>query len=130
MKIGGLFLGLKATSPQKEFVNYVIRPLAKDDILRQHRYYLLADAFDAGLKFLDAVADSIERICASSESFTEAETSTESSIKNGPLLSQHADCDMGSLLRRPANLQQRLFPLLLMQLLHNREFLLRLSRLP
>jgi plasmid stabilization system protein ParE len=39
------------------------RPSAKDDILRQFRYYLLEDAFEAAARFLDAVDESIEAIC-------------------------------------------------------------------
>jgi hypothetical protein len=34
-------------------VKHVIRPAAKDDIIRQYRYYLLQDAFDAATRFLD-----------------------------------------------------------------------------
>ncbi len=41
---------------------HVIRPNAKDDILRQFRYYLLNDASDAADRFLDAVDQSIEAI--------------------------------------------------------------------
>jgi toxin ParE1/3/4 len=44
-------------------VKYVIRPNAKDDILRQFRYYLLEDAPEAATRFLDAVDESIEAIC-------------------------------------------------------------------
>ncbi len=44
-------------------MNHVIRPTAKDDILRQYRYYLLEDAFDAADRFLDAVDGSIENLC-------------------------------------------------------------------
>jgi toxin ParE1/3/4 len=44
-------------------VKYVIRPRAKDDILRQFRYYLLENAFKAAARFLDAVDESIETIC-------------------------------------------------------------------
>lgn len=41
-----------------------IRPVAKDDILRQFRYYLVtADAPEAALRFLDAVDESIETLC-------------------------------------------------------------------
>ena len=42
---------------------HVIRPNAKDDILRQFRYYLLEDSFDVADKFLDCVDESIETIC-------------------------------------------------------------------
>lgn len=45
----------------------VIRPAAKDDILRQFRYYLLEDALDAASRFLDAVDDSIESLCRTPE---------------------------------------------------------------
>jgi plasmid stabilization system protein ParE len=44
-------------------VKYVIRPNAKDDILRQFRYYLLEDALDAATRFLEAVDESIEALC-------------------------------------------------------------------
>jgi toxin ParE1/3/4 len=44
-------------------VKNVIRPTAKDDILRQFRYYLLEEAFDAAESFLDAVDSSIEALC-------------------------------------------------------------------
>jgi plasmid stabilization system protein ParE len=44
-------------------VKGVIRPNAKDDILRQFRYYLLEDALEAAMRFLDAVDQSIETIC-------------------------------------------------------------------
>ena len=44
-------------------MKHVIRPGAKDDILRQFRYYLLEDALDAATRFLDAVDQSIEAIC-------------------------------------------------------------------
>jgi toxin ParE1/3/4 len=40
-------------------VKYVIRPNAKDDILRQYRYYLLEGALDEANSFLDAVDESI-----------------------------------------------------------------------
>jgi toxin ParE1/3/4 len=43
-------------------VKHVIRPNAKDDILRQFRYYLLEDALDAATRFLDAVDESIEAL--------------------------------------------------------------------
>ena len=44
-------------------MRFVIRPAAKDDVTRQFRYYLLRDAVDAGMSFLDAVDDCIEAIC-------------------------------------------------------------------
>lgn len=44
-------------------MKHTIRPAAKDDILRQFRYYLLKDAFEAANRFLDAVDESIEAIC-------------------------------------------------------------------
>jgi plasmid stabilization system protein ParE len=43
-------------------VKRIIRPLAKDDIVRQFRYYLMEDAFDAAVRFLDAVDESIEAV--------------------------------------------------------------------
>ena len=56
----------------------IIRPAAKDDIIRQFRYYLLEDAFEAATRFLDAVDESIEAIClmpcASSASCTDGGT--------------------------------------------------------
>lgn len=45
-------------------MKHVIRPAAKDDILRQFRYYLREDAPAAAIRFLDAVDQSIEAICA------------------------------------------------------------------
>jgi toxin ParE1/3/4 len=45
-------------------VKHVIRPAAKDDILRQFQYYLLENAPDAATRFLDAVDESIESLCA------------------------------------------------------------------
>jgi plasmid stabilization system protein ParE len=42
---------------------HIIRPAAKDDIIRQFRYYLLEDAFEAATRFVDAVDESIEAIC-------------------------------------------------------------------
>jgi toxin ParE1/3/4 len=45
-------------------VKYLLRPVAKDDILRQFRYYLSADALDVATRFLEAVDQSIETICA------------------------------------------------------------------
>jgi toxin ParE1/3/4 len=44
-------------------VNHIIRQAAKDDIIRQFRYYLLEDAFETATRFLDAVEESIEAIC-------------------------------------------------------------------
>jgi toxin ParE1/3/4 len=44
-------------------VKHIIRPAAKDDIIRQFRYYLLEDALEAAVHFLDAVDESIEAIC-------------------------------------------------------------------
>ena len=44
-------------------MKHIIRPAAKDDILRQFRYYLLEDALEAATHFLDAVDESIEAIC-------------------------------------------------------------------
>jgi toxin ParE1/3/4 len=45
-------------------VKHVLRQAAKDDILRQFRYYLLQDALDTATRFLDAVDQSIQAICA------------------------------------------------------------------
>jgi toxin ParE1/3/4 len=44
-------------------VKHIIRQAAKDDIIRQFRYYLLEDAFEAATRFLDAVDESIAAIC-------------------------------------------------------------------
>jgi plasmid stabilization system protein ParE len=44
-------------------VKHTIRPAAKDDIIRQFRYYLREDALEAATRFLDAVDESIEAIC-------------------------------------------------------------------
>ena len=44
-------------------VKHVIRPRAKDDIIRPFRYYLLQDALEAATRFLDAVDDTIDAIC-------------------------------------------------------------------
>jgi len=41
-------------------VTHVIRPAARQDILRQYRYYLTREAFDAAARFMDAVEQSIE----------------------------------------------------------------------
>ncbi|MBK9170791.1 MAG: type II toxin-antitoxin system RelE/ParE family toxin [Bryobacterales bacterium] len=40
-------------------MKHCIRPSARDDILRQYRYYLLEDALDAATRFLEAVDNSI-----------------------------------------------------------------------
>ena len=44
-------------------MKHVIRPAAKDDIIRQFRYYLLEGAFDTANTFIDAVDGSIETVC-------------------------------------------------------------------
>ena len=44
-------------------MNHVIRPAARDDILRQYRYYLLEDAFETAERFLDAIDKSIASLC-------------------------------------------------------------------
>jgi len=44
-------------------VKHFIRPAARDDIVRQFRYYLLEDALEAATRFLDAIDESIEAIC-------------------------------------------------------------------
>lgn len=44
-------------------MKHIIRPAAKDDIIRQFRYYLLEDAFEAASRFVDAVDESIKAIC-------------------------------------------------------------------
>ena len=44
-------------------MKHSIRPAAKDDIIRQFRYYLVEDALEAATRFLDAVDESIEAIC-------------------------------------------------------------------
>ena len=44
-------------------MKHIIRQAAKDDIIRQFRYYLLEDALEAATRFLDAVDESIEAIC-------------------------------------------------------------------
>jgi plasmid stabilization system protein ParE len=42
-------------------VNPVIRPRARDDIIRQFRWYLVErDAQDAAFRFVDAVEESVE----------------------------------------------------------------------
>jgi plasmid stabilization system protein ParE len=44
-------------------VNSVIRPRARDDIMRQFRWYLVQqDAPEAAFRFLDAVEESIEQL--------------------------------------------------------------------
>jgi toxin ParE1/3/4 len=44
-------------------VNPVIRPRARDDIVRQYRWYLVEqDAADAAFRFLDAVDESVEQL--------------------------------------------------------------------
>jgi toxin ParE1/3/4 len=44
-------------------VNSVIRPRARDDIIRQFRWYLIdQEAPEAALRFLDAIEDSVEQI--------------------------------------------------------------------
>ena len=44
-------------------MKHIIRQAAKDDIIRQFRYYLLEDALEAAGRFLGAVDESIEAIC-------------------------------------------------------------------
>ena len=44
-------------------MKHIIRQVAKDDIIRQFRYYLLEGALEAATRFLDAVDESIEAIC-------------------------------------------------------------------
>jgi len=49
-------------------VNLVIRPRARDDIIRQFRWYLVdRDARDPAFRFLDAVDESVERLRAMPE---------------------------------------------------------------
>ncbi len=48
-------------------MKHVIRPKARDDIIRQFRYYLLEDALEAATRFLDAVAGSVETVCVMPE---------------------------------------------------------------
>ena len=43
-------------------MKHVIRPAAKDDIVRQFRYYLQEDAPEAAIQFLKAVDESIAAI--------------------------------------------------------------------
>jgi plasmid stabilization system protein ParE len=44
-------------------VNPVIRPAARDDIIRQFRWYLVEqDAPDAALRFVDAVEESVQQL--------------------------------------------------------------------
>ena len=44
-------------------MNHVVRPAARDDIVRQFRYYLLEDALEAATRFLEAVEESVEALC-------------------------------------------------------------------
>jgi toxin ParE1/3/4 len=44
-------------------VKYIISPAARADIVRQFRYYMQNDAFDAATRFLDRVDQSISAIC-------------------------------------------------------------------
>jgi toxin ParE1/3/4 len=44
-------------------VKHIIRPAAREDIVRQFRYYLMEDAAVAAARFLDAVDESIQAIC-------------------------------------------------------------------
>ncbi len=44
-------------------MNSVIRPRARDDIIRQFRWYLVEqDASDAAFRFVDAVEESVEQL--------------------------------------------------------------------
>jgi len=44
-------------------VNAVIRPRARDDIIRQFRWYLVEqEVFEAALRFLDAVDQSVAQL--------------------------------------------------------------------
>lgn len=44
-------------------MNLVIRPRARDDIIRQFRWYLVQqDAADAGYRFLDALEESVQQL--------------------------------------------------------------------
>ena len=45
-------------------MTFIIRPAGREDILRQFRYYLLEAAPDTATRFLDAVDESINAICA------------------------------------------------------------------
>jgi len=46
-------------------VNYIIRPAAKDDIIRQYRYYLVdQDVPELANRFLRAVEETIEKLIA------------------------------------------------------------------
>jgi len=45
-------------------VKHLIRPAAREDILRQFQYYLLNDAPDVATRFLEAVDESIAAICS------------------------------------------------------------------
>ena len=44
-------------------MKHIVRQSAKDDIIRQFRYYLLEDASETADRFVDAVDESIEVIC-------------------------------------------------------------------
>ena len=44
-------------------MKHFIRPSARDDVLRQYRYYLLEDALDAATRVLNAVDSSIADLC-------------------------------------------------------------------
>jgi len=45
-------------------VKFIIRPTAREDILRQYRYYLIdQDAEEAAERFLGAVRDAFKRLC-------------------------------------------------------------------
>ncbi len=43
-------------------MKHVIRPAARDDILRQYQYYVTEGALDAAARFLDAVDDSVAHL--------------------------------------------------------------------
>lgn len=44
-------------------MKHVIRPSARNDILRQYEYYFLEGVPDIAVRFIDAVHESISRIC-------------------------------------------------------------------
>jgi len=44
-------------------VKHVIRPAARNDILRQYEYYVLEGVPDIAVRFFDAVHESISHIC-------------------------------------------------------------------
>lgn len=47
-------------------MNHFIRPAAKDDIIRQFRYYLLqVQVPEVAIRFVDAVDETVALICAS-----------------------------------------------------------------